>query len=136
MTANVDRKKYGALLMKHVPAVISNDAELEDMISEIDRLMSKGIRSGGLSPEEESLLELLSLLVEAYEDIHYPIPEVSPNDTLKFLMEDRGLKQSDLLSVFGSSGIASEVINGKREISKAQAKKLAEFFKVSVGLFI
>jgi HTH-type transcriptional regulator/antitoxin HigA len=46
------------------------------------------------------------------------------------------LKQSDLLHIFGSSGIASEVFNGKRAISKAQAKKLAEHFKVSVELFI
>ena len=55
---------------------------------------------------------------------------------LKFFMEDRGIKQADLLPVFGSSGITSEVVNGKRSISKAQAKKLAEFFKVSVELFI
>ena len=51
-------------------------------------------------------------------------------------MRENDLKQSDLLHVFGSSGIASEVVNGKRSISKAQAKKLAEFFKVSVEMFI
>ena len=51
-------------------------------------------------------------------------------------MEENGYKQSDLRHVFGSSGIASEVVNGKRSISKAQAKKLAEFFKVSIELFI
>jgi HTH-type transcriptional regulator/antitoxin HigA len=55
---------------------------------------------------------------------------------LRYLMDDRGLKQADLLPVFGSSGIASEVVNGKRSISKTQAKKLAEFFNVSVELFI
>ena len=52
----------------------------------------------------------MAILVESYEDEHYPIPESSPNDTLKFFMEDRGIKQSDLLPVFGSSGIASEVV--------------------------
>ena len=51
-------------------------------------------------------------------------------------MEQRDLKQNNLLHIFGSSGITSEVVNGKRSISKAQAKKLAEFFKVSVELFI
>jgi HTH-type transcriptional regulator/antitoxin HigA len=99
-------------------------------------LITKGIRNGDLSPEEETLLELLSVLIEKYEDEHYPIPDADPVDVLRFFMEDRGVKQADLLLVFGSSGIASEVVNGKRSISKAQAKKLAEFFKVSVELFI
>ncbi|MFM9903806.1 MAG: type II toxin-antitoxin system HigA family antitoxin [Pyrinomonadaceae bacterium] len=136
MTANFDKKKYGMLLMEHIPAVITNDDELDLMTEEIDRLMSKGIGEAALSPEEESLLELLTVLVESYEDEHYPIPEASPTDMLKYFMEDREIKQSDLLPVFGSSGITSEVVNGKRSISKAHARKLAEFFKVSVELFI
>lgn len=136
MTANVDKTKYGKLLMQTLPAVITNDEELERMSNEVNRLMTKGIKQGELSPEEDTLLDLLSDLIESYEDQHYAIPESSPHDVLIFLMEDRGLKQSDLLPVFGSSGIASEVVNGKRSISKTQAKKLAEFFKVSVELFI
>jgi len=136
MTANVDSTKYGMLLMQTLPAVISSEEELERLTEEIDRLITKGIREGELSPEEEQLLELLSVLVESYEDEHYPFPEVAPNEILKFLMEDRELKQKDLVHIFGSTGITSEVVNGKRSISKAQAKKLAEFFKVSVELFI
>lgn len=136
MTANVDKTKYGLLLMETLPSAISSEKELERLTEEVDRLMTKGIKQGELSPEEESLLELLAILVEAYEDEHYPIPDVPPNEILKFLMEENDLKQSDLLHIFGSSGIASEVVNGKRSISKAQAKKLAEHFKVSVELFI
>lgn len=136
MTANVDKTKYGILLMETLPSVISSDEELERLTDEVDRLMTKGIKEGKLSPEEESLLELLSVLIERYEDEHFPIPEVAPNEVLKFLMEDRELKQKDLLHVFGSTGITSEVVNGKRSISKAHAKKLAEHFKVSVELFI
>jgi len=136
MTANVDKTKYGLLLMETLPSVISSESELERLTEEVDSLMTKGIKQGNLSPEEESLLELLGILIESYEDKHYPMPELPPNEFLKYLMEERELKQSDLLHVFGSSGIASEVVNGKRSISKAQAKKLAEFFKVSVELFI
>lgn len=136
MTANVDSTKYGKLLMQTLPAVISNEDELERMTAEVDRLMTRGIRENDLSPEEEKLLDLLSTLIETYEDEHYPIPESTPNEVLKFLMEDRELKQKDLVHIFGSTGITSEVVNGKRSISKAQAKKLAEFFKVSVELFI
>lgn len=136
MTANVDEKKYGLLLMEALPSVISSEEELERMTEQVNRLMTKGIRQDGLSLEEEKLLELMSVLIENYEDEHYPFPEVPPNEILKFLMEQQDLKQSDLLHIFGSSGITSEVVNGKRAISKAQAKKLAEFFKVSVELFI
>jgi len=136
MTANVDKTKYGLLLMETLPSVISTEKELERLTEEVDRLMTKGIKQGELGPEEERLLELLAVLIEDYEDEHYPIPELPPIETLKFLMEERALKQNDLLHVFGSSGIASEVMSGKRSISKAQAKKLAKFFKVSVELFI
>lgn len=133
MSKNFNPEKYGALLMTALPQVIESDAELERAEEIIDRLLSKG---ENLSPEEEKLLDLISDLIEKYEDERYPFPEVPPNEILKFLMEENGYKQSDLLHVFGSSGIASEVVNGKRSISKAQAKKLAEFFKVSVELFI
>ncbi len=136
MTANVDRTKYGLLLMETLPSVISSEEELERLTEEVNRLMTKGIKQNELSPEEERLLELLVVLIETYEDEHYPIPELSPIEVLKFLMEERKLKQSDLFHVFGSSGITSEVVNGKRSISKEQAKKLAKHFKVSVELFI
>ena len=136
MTANVNEKKYGLLLMEVLPSAISSEKELERMTEQVNRLMTRGINQNGLSPEEEKLLELLTVLIENYEDEHFPIPELLPNELLKHLMEENGLKQSDLLHVFGSSGIASEVVNGKRAISKNQAKKLAEHFKVSVELFI
>jgi antitoxin component HigA of HigAB toxin-antitoxin module len=67
---------------------------------------------------------------------NYPMGESSPAEMLRFLMEQRGLRQRDIVHLFGSSGVASEVINGKRAISKNQAKALAEFFRVSPELFI
>lgn len=134
MNAVIENKTYADLVVKVLPTAIQSDEEYEIMLANINELMSKGEMR--LSPEEERLLETLAILVESYEDEHYPMPELSPNDFLKCLMEEREVRQSDLLSVFGSSGVASEVVNGKRSISKAQAKKLAEFFKVSVELFI
>ncbi len=89
-----------------------------------------------LSPEEEKLFDLLVKLIEDFEDRHYPMGESSPAGMLKFLMEQRGLRQRDIVHLFGSSGVASEVINDKRAISKNQAKSLAEFFHVSPELFI
>lgn len=134
MHSIIENKTYAALVVKVLPTAIQSEEEYEIMLANIDELISKG--ENNLSPEEERLLETLAILVEAYEDEHYPMPELPPNEILNFLMQENDLKQTDLLHIFGSSGITSEVVNGKRSISKAQAKKLAEFFKVSVELFI
>jgi len=90
-----------------------------------------------LSPEESALLDILSLLIEDYEKVHYPMPEAPPYKVLKMLMqEDRGLKQADLVPVFGSRGAVSRVLSGTREISKTQARKLAEYFGMPIGVFV
>ena len=132
---NYDANKYGALLAATLPAVIETDEEHERVLSIINGLMSKD--DNALSPEEERLLNLLADIVEQYERRIYPPLEPSPpHEILNFLIQENGLRQKDLLDVFGSGGIASEVINGKRAISKPQTKKLAERFSVSVELFI
>jgi HTH-type transcriptional regulator/antitoxin HigA len=64
------------------------------------------------------------------------LPDVSPLQVLQYFMEQRGLRQADLLPVFGSRSIASAVLNGKREFSKAHIRKLAEFFHVSPAVFL
>jgi len=86
--------------------------------------------------EESALLALLVSLVQAYEEKHYTIGNPSPVELLHYLMEKRGLKQADLVPVFGSSGNISDVVNGRRGISKAHARGLAEFFHVFADLFI
>jgi len=96
--------------------------------------MSKG--EDNLTPEETTLLELLVQLIERFEEKAYPIPEAPGYRVLRTLMENRGVKQADLLPIFGSRGIASEVYYCKRAISKAQAKKLGEFFGISPAVFI
>ena len=103
---------------------------VEGKISELLRKVDN------LTPEEERLLDLLSALVERYEDETEDFPDSPPHRVLRFLMEQNDLQQIDLVKIFGSSGRVSEVVNGKRGISKAQAKALGEFFKVSPELFI
>ena len=126
--------KYGALLLQTLPAAIHNEAENEQILAVMEGLMRKG--EANLSPEELRLLELLGVLVEKFEAQAYPLPDVPPHEMLKFMLAERGLRQKDLLPVFGSEGIISEVINGKRSITAKQAKSLGGFFQVSVALFI
>jgi HTH-type transcriptional regulator/antitoxin HigA len=126
--------KYGRLLLEALPRPIETEEENERALAIVNELMSKG--EDKLTPEEQALLKLLVRLIEDFEEKAYPIPEAPGWRVLRTLMENRGVRQADLLHIFGSRGIASEVVNGKRAISKAQAKALGEFFKVSPELFI
>jgi HTH-type transcriptional regulator/antitoxin HigA len=129
-----DSKKYARLLTKALPLRIETEEEYERLLKQAEQLMER--EEDALSVEEERLLDLLTDLIERYEDERYPMNNPKPHEMLRFLMEQRGLRQRDLSHLFGSRGTASEVINGKRAISKAQAKKLAEFFHVTPDVFI
>ena len=82
-----------------------------------------------------SLLDTLGTLIHAYEEEHYPIPESTGADVLRFLMDEHGLTQSDLPEV-GSQGVVSEVLNGKRDLNVRQIRELAGKFKVSPAAFV
>ena len=103
------------------------------MFFEIEKLMDK---SDHRTAEEDAALDLMVRLVKDYEGEHHPLPDPTPLEMLVYLMEQRSLKQADLLPIFKSRGYVSDVINAKRAISKVHARQLAEFFKVSASLFI
>ncbi len=123
---------YGELLLETLPAVIQSEAEYNRLTATMNKLAVKP----RLSPEEDRLLDLLTVLVEAYDQKHYAIPQATPAMVIRMLMQDRNLRNKDLEPVLGSSGVTSEVINGKRNPSKSQIKALAQFFKVSPELFV
>jgi HTH-type transcriptional regulator/antitoxin HigA len=90
---------------------------------------------GHLTPEEERLSELLTLLIEDFENKRYQLAPAAPIEIIRELMEANGLKQSDLIDIFGTKSVASEVLSGKRDLSKAHIQKLAQRFQVSPELF-
>jgi HTH-type transcriptional regulator / antitoxin HigA len=130
-TAILDRE-YVQLLAETQPKVIETEEENEFYLAAVTKLMRLG---DAISPAQERLLKLLVNLIESFEDRHYQLKSATPLEILTELVRDRGLKQKDLLPVFSSQGIASEVLNGKRRISKAHAKALGAFFNVSPSLF-
>ena|ERR1700686_4730399 len=129
--AVIDNAAYGELLAETLPRVIRSDRENERLIAEMERidLLPRPTAS------QKALSELIALLVQEYER-RYDLGHAEPLEALKYLMEDRGIRQRDLIPVFGSSSVASDVLNGKREISKLHARRLAEYFSVPAGLFI
>ena len=129
----IDPTRYRRLLPRTRPVVIESEEENERMLAIVEKLMDKG---EDVSPEEEKLLKLFARLIEDFEHRYYHPGEATPLEVLQHLMEARGVKQTHLWEVFGSKGIASEVLNGKRRISESQARALAHYFHVSADLFI
>ena len=135
--APFDEKKYKRLLGAALPCAIHDDAEHERLLGILSAIEHKAAEQD-ISPEEERLSDLLFALIEPYEDEKYKNerPTVTPLEHVKLFMQDRNLTHKDVWRLFGSRGIASEVLNGKRQISKTHAHKLAEFFEVGVEFFV
>ena len=74
-------------------------------------------------------------LIEAYEEEHHAIPDASPADVLRALMDANELRQKDLVPVFGSESIVSEILHKKRQLNKAHIEKLSKRFHVSPSVF-
>ena len=135
LTETIDEKRYGRLLGKAAPRIIRTADEHERALGIVDSLMEKGERN--MTAEEGELLDLLTRLIGDYEATAYaPREKSTPHKMVAFLLEQRGLTAKDLWPVIGSKGRVSEILAGKRSISKEQAKKLAEFFHVGVDLFL
>ena len=135
MPSNNISQKYSALLPEGFPDVIETEEENENAIQIAGRLMLRD--EDDLTPEESQLLDLLVTLIEDFEEKAYPISDKSdPPLALRELMREHELKQTDMLDIFGSQGVVSQVLNGKREISKAQARRLSERFRLPIDIFI
>lgn len=138
----VDSEKYSELLALHRPVVIETAEEHEHMLTVAESLMEKG---ESLTVEEHKLLTMVVLLVEAFEvsilqeddeeeDGEQAEPP-APHDTLRRLIEARGLEAADLIDIFGNPQAAREALEGKRPITRGQGKELGRFFGVPDKLF-
>lgn len=130
----LDARKYGELLLSALPRPIRTEAEYDRIAEIVTRLALKG--EADLTPEEDALLELLTVLIERYDEEYYRVPDAPPDAVIRMLMTDRGLRHKDLIPVLGSRGVTSDIINGKRKPNQAEVKALTEFFKVSSEVFL
>lgn len=111
--------------------VIKNESEYEAALKELEFLMDAEPQS----PEEKAL-ELLSVLVEKYEEEHFPIPLPDPIEAIRFRMEQQGLTQKDLSPFIGSQSKVSEVLNRKRPLSLEMIRKLYEGLDIPADVLI
>ncbi len=131
--ASIDFKEYRKLLDKSLPRVIQTEAENEYYIELLKKLDQ---HSKELSPAQKELAELVTLLIEDFEDRHYQLKPATPIQILLELVQANGLKQKELADVFGSPSIVSEVLRGKRKLTTEHIKRLSQRFHVSPELFI
>lgn len=123
---------YSKSVGKAVPTVITSEKEYERLVKEFDKLFHKA----ELTPEEDAVFDLLVVLIEKYEKEKYYESSAGPLDILKSLMEEHSKEPKDLWELFGSKGRVSDVLNGKRAITKSQAVALGKYFHVSPSLFL
>jgi len=130
-TITLSPRKYGSLLSQALPKVIETDEDLERLAGVLE---NPDTSDQTLTREEIPLQPLLPQPLPAYDD-RIDLPDVPPLEMLHYLMEQRGLRQADLVPVFGSRSVASNVLTGKRELSKAHIRGLADFFHLSPEVF-
>jgi HTH-type transcriptional regulator/antitoxin HigA len=110
-----------------------NDEEYDAAVAQLNALVDEV----GDYPDDprNRLIETLGVLIEAYDDRHYPMPNVPGVGVLRFLMQQHGLTQNQLPEV-GSQGMVSEILSGRRKLNVRQIRALAERFGVAPGTFM
>lgn len=111
---------------------IRDETGLDAAIAVIDGLLDRSILTDG----EQEYLDALGQLVEAYETEHVHLPDVRGVDVLVHLMEEHGLKQADLVDIFGTKSTVSEVLSGKRRLTLGHVRGLGSRFGLPADVFI
>ena len=120
------------MIAKGAPHVIHNDEELEAYTRALFQLTALE----NPSRSEAEAIELLTLLIERYEEAHYPIPAADAVSVVRFLLEHQNLTQRDLVPEFGSESAVSMFLARQRKITLEQIRKLSARFKLPADVFV
>jgi HTH-type transcriptional regulator / antitoxin HigA len=132
MSTATAQPEYAALLARTVPAVIHSEKENERCIAMLGALDRKAEK---LTAAERRLAELLTVLIEDFEEQAYALTPARPVEVLRELMQANDVKQKDLLDIFGTPSIISEVLREKRGLTVEHIRKLSRRFHVSPEVF-
>jgi HTH-type transcriptional regulator/antitoxin HigA len=132
ITTPSTESEYFALVQRFPLRPIHAADELDNAINMINELVDQP----DLSPDALDYLDVLDRLVEDYEKEHIDMQDVRGVAALRHLMEENGLIQKDLAHLFGGKSAISEVLRGKRKLSKTQIQRLRDYFGVPADLFI
>lgn len=122
---------YRQLLAQFPPRPINTDEELDATQAVINQLLDQP----DLTPEEEDYLDLLGTLVYNYEQQQHPVPDIYGVELLKVLIEERGLKQKELVPIFKTESIVSDILRGNRQLTTRHIQELSAYFHLSPAVF-
>ncbi len=125
--------EYKQLIAQVPPKVIHSEKENRYYLGKIDEMNA---RWDDLTKAERDLYETLAVLIEDFEKKTYPGRAASPIEAIRELMAANGLKQKDLVGVFETASVASEVLKGKRSLTTEHIRRLGKRFKVSPAVFL
>jgi HTH-type transcriptional regulator / antitoxin HigA len=139
-TARIDQRTplpstFEELHTMHQLRPIRDEVDYDNAVEMLDRLAVLDRRT----PDQEDYLETLAALVGRYDDEHYAedLTQLSPLDSLKYLMERHEMNGSQLGDLLGGNrSLGGKILRGERQLSKAHIRTLAERFKVSPALFL
>ena len=129
----LDERQYRKLLDTTLPVAIRTEEEYQRLLTAASALMETP--DDDLTEAQGRFLELLSILIEEYESRAHPLPQAKPHKMLAYLLKEKNMKPSELWSILPKSRV-SEILSGRRGISKTQAKQLADLLRVPVELFL
>ncbi|MGL4882894.1 MAG: helix-turn-helix domain-containing protein [Waterburya sp.] len=111
---------------------MTNDQQLEATQEVIDSLLDRA----ELTPEESDYLNVLGILVFDYEQKNEIIADIYGVELLKVLIAERNLRQKDLIPIFKTESIVSDILNSKRQLTVRHIQELAQFFNLSPAVFL
>ena len=112
---------------------IKNKAQYEDALARVYELMQKDLKPESKDSDE---LEVLSILIKEYEMEHYPVPNPTPLEAIKFRLEQMGMSEAELSDILGYRSRKSEFLSGKRKLSLAMIRKLNEILHIPAEVLI
>ena len=132
MTLTFSPDRYRDLLLEYQPKLIKTEVENEQALVIVEKLMHLSDRT----PEQQELYELMIVLVEKFEqDFYQRDKPINPLSMLLFLMEQRDLRSSELVDIFGSQSAVENILNGMTQIDRSSAELLGQLFHVDSMLF-
>lgn len=133
MTITFSRDRYRDLLLEYQPKLIKTEVENEQALVIVEKLMHLSNRT----PEQQELYELMIVLVEKFEqDFYQRDKPINPLSMLLFLMEQRDLRSSELVDIFGSQSAVENILNGMIQIDRSSAELLSKLLHVDSALFV
>lgn len=133
---NITSKRSGRAVKETRKDYLKVLRTAEDHALAMERMLTLMKKNPALGSPESEEMEILGLLIEKYEDEHYPIVPPDPIEAIKFRMDQQGLRKKDLIPYIGSASKVTEVLNGTRNLSLSMIRRLSEGLGIPADILI